>query len=278
MIKQILVISAIFYLFWACSEETPPPTDNFVVEAFITANAPVNDIKIKGTSPILSPEVTNAPLANAIINLSKSTGAFSLTYNASTERYEYTGVDLEILPGESFEIDIQVGNRNASGSTLVPSPPSNVNLTRQKLVIPQLALTLGLRDQIVDLFENERTTLSWTPVTEEKYFVVIEHRVAGLDPILPSAIPDEVKNLLGSFRFISEPSTDPNFDIIGVALETYGPHVAKVFTVNQEYVDLFENVEQDSRDLNEPPSNITNALGIFTAFAVDSVLFEVVRE
>ena len=42
--------------------------------------------------------------------------------------------------------------------------------------------------------------------------------------------------------------------------------------------ELFKNLEQDSRDLNEPPSNIVNAIGIFTAFALDSVFFEVNRE
>jgi hypothetical protein len=47
--------------------------------------------------------------------------------------------------------------------------------------------------------------------------------------------------------------------------------------VNKEYEDLFNNLEQDSRDLNEPPSNITGALGIFTAFAADSVFFEIVK-
>ncbi len=35
---------------------------------------------------------------------------------------------------------------------------------------------------------------------------------------------------------------------------------------------------QDSRDLNEPPTNIDGGLGVFSAFASDSVFFQVVRE
>ena len=95
---------------------------------------------------------------------------------------------------------------------------------------------------------------------------------------MPEQVPEEAKTLLASFRFISEPSQDSSFEIIGIALETYGRHVAKVYRVNKEYEDLFKNLEQDSRDLNEPPSNIVNAIGIFTAFALDSVFFEVNRE
>ena len=37
--------------------------------------------------------------------------------------------------------------------------------------------------------------------------------------------------------------------------------------MNQEYADLYEGRVQDSRDLNEPPSNILGGLGVFSAFA-----------
>jgi len=57
----------------------------------------------------------------------------------------------------------------------------------------------------------------------------------------------------------------------------YGTHKVTVYHVKEEYADLFENRTQDSRDLNQPPSNIENALGIFTGFASQSVFFEVVE-
>ena len=40
----------------------------------------------------------------------------------------------------------------------------------------------------------------------------------------------------------------------------------------------YENLEQDSRDLNEPPTNIVNGLGIFSAFNSMNVFFEVQKE
>jgi hypothetical protein len=61
-------------------------------------------------------------------------------------------------------------------------------------------------------------------------------------------------------------------------LETLGLHMAKVYRVNEEYAQLYENRIQDSRDLNEPPSNIRGGLGVLSAFNSDSVLFVVVRE
>jgi len=41
----------------------------------------------------------------------------------------------------------------------------------------------------------------------------------------------------------------------------------RVYKVNQEYADLFVFGTQDSRNLNEPLTNIKNGLGIFAGFS-----------
>ncbi len=202
---------------------------------------------------------------------------YPLRYDAAKRLYVYDQSDLDIVIGERYDLEVVVGNRSANASTIVPAQPSGLRLSESELVIPRLRFQFGLREQINELFFEGRLRLNWDAKEGEKYFVVIESRTNTPDPILPEQIPEEAKELLSSFRFISEPSEVPTFEIIGVALETYGLHVAKVFTVNEEYADLFDNIEQDSRDLNEPPSNINNALGIFTAFASDSIFFEIVR-
>ena len=63
-----------------------------------------------------------------------------------------------------------------------------------------------------------------------------------------------------------------------VLIKQYGLHRIKVFRVNEEYANLYESVEQDSRDLNEPLTNIKNGLGIFTAFSCETVFLNVVRK
>ena len=83
----------------------------------------------------------------------------------------------------------------------------------------------------------KRIKLEWSNLFEESFYVVIEDRVKDADivPILPDEVPKNAKELLNSFSFISEPSQETSFDIIGVALATYGLHVAKVYKVNKEY-------------------------------------------
>ncbi len=261
-------------------DEQKPVSDNFVIEAFLFAGEPVRNIKVKEIKPLIPEEqdTTERIITDATVILSEADQQYVLTFDPATGKYIYPGNEIDISTGDAFRLEVKAGDRVATSETIVPEKPEGVGLSENVIIIPQLTLNPGLRDQIIFLFSSERITLKWDNPLEESYFVVIERREMVLDPLLPEQVPEEAKTLLASFRFISEPSQDSTFEIIGIALETYGRHVAKVYRVNKEYEDLFKNLEQDSRDLNEPPSNIINAIGIFTAFASDSVFFDVVRE
>ena len=56
----------------------------------------------------------------------------------------------------------------------------------------------------------------------------------------------------------------------------YGSHKVTIYKVNEEYALLYEISEQDSRDLNEPYTNINNCLGIFSGFANQEFFFYVI--
>ena len=269
----IIFVSA----FFGCSELEQPNKNQFVVEGFITADFAIDDIKIKETVSI-NDSIQDIPISDATITVSSSNSSVGLQYNPDTQKYYDLVGDFKIEVGENYEIEVSANSTVATASTTVPEKPTGLTLTKSELTIPQLRLNFDLREEIEELFRTEYSVLTWDSVPGQSYFVVIETQEAVLDPILPEGVPEEAVELISSFRFISEPSETTAFIIFGVALETYGRHVAKVYSINQEYLDLFNATAQDSRDLNEPPTNITNGLGIFSAFAVDSVEFNVVRE
>ena len=76
-------------------------------------------------------------------------------------------------------------------------------------------------------------------------------------------------------RIVSQPTAADSSVVRILTLTHYGQHRLKLYRVNAEYADLYEGLEQDSRDLNEPPSNIHGALGVFSAFSADSAFFRV---
>jgi hypothetical protein len=261
-----------------CGELVPPNSKSFVVEAFITADETVTDIKIKETASLDVESPPDIPITTAEVMLVSEELELLLSYDEATGKYVDAGKDFSVSNFGQYSIEIVVDGIRATSSTVVPEKPTGLNLSDSVLIVPPLSLSFQLPEQIQRLFNEERSTLTWDSEPGRSYFVVIETQEEEIDAILPPEIPEESTELLQSFRFISEPSEQNSFDIIAIALETYGKHVAKVYTVNEEYVELFNSATQDSRDLNEPPTNIRGALGIFTAFAVDSLEFELRRE
>lgn len=263
----------------SCSSEEEDSQPFYVVEAFIYSGEPVDDIRIKELTPLDSGSDASAPLiSDAIVTLIKQGNSFSLSFDNETGKYYYPGADLSIETGDFVRLEVEANGRSSFGETIVPLIPDSVRKDIDNLIVPELTVSLQLRDMIIDLFEKARLAVEWDNTQRDFHYIVIEDREEVIDPILPEIVPEEAKELLSSFRFISEPTENTSFDVVGVALETYGTHVAKVYRVNQEYADLFQNDTQDSRDLNAPPTNMIGAFGIFSAFAGDSVVFEVVRE
>jgi hypothetical protein len=117
-------------------------------------------------------------------------------------------------------------------------------------------------------------TASWDNPNGEQFYMVVENVTEATDPIFPQQVLDALEDL----RFVSEPTDDDELVFLGGSLITFGTYSVSVFHVNEEYAALFDNTTQDSRDLNEPPSNVVNALGIFSAFNSQTAFFEVVRE
>ncbi len=260
-----------------CSKEYEPHPQRLVVEAFLFTGLPSTDISVKQMKSIEG-DGAEQFLPGANVTLTRATNVFPLTFNPSTSRYEYEGgAPLSVSSGDTFKIQVTLGEQSANAVTIVPQAPTGIQISSSTIRIPQINYDFSLADQVRDLFETARLGLTWDNPDNGIYFVVIESRATSIDPILPSQLPQQLKDLLSTFRFISSPTNIPTFEIVGVALETYGRHVAKVYRVNPEYDALFNNPPQDSRDLNEPPTNITNGVGIFSAFASDSVFFEVTR-
>ena len=76
-------------------------------------------------------------------------------------------------------------------------------------------------------------------------------------------------------RIVQRPTAADSSIVRLLVLTHFGNHRLKLYRINDEYADLYEGLNQDSRDLNEPPSNIHGALGVFSAFSADSTFFEV---
>jgi len=227
--------------------------DNFVIEAFLYGGETIDDIKLKTTYTLDAPEDLSEPITNASVILQKDGIAYELESSADQGFYNYNGNDLTVSSGDKFQIEVNFNNRIATAQTTIPSPPTGVAIDVAIASIPRITVLnpsalLQLRQALSDLLIN----VTWDNPNDDWHYIVVENIEAIQDAIFPA-------------------------QLIGAGLRHYGTHKVTVYRVNQEYADIFENRTQDSRDLNEPPSNIDNALGIFTGFESESVFFEIVE-
>lgn len=99
-----------------------------------------------------------------------------------------------------------------------------------------------------------------------------------IEPVDPARQLLQQDSIPRVFQFVSRPILGDSARISDGQISYSGRHRVMIYRVNKEYADLFRSREQDSRQLNEPLTNIVNGLGIFTAVNSDSVFFTVLRK
>jgi len=272
--RRILLYSLISITVFSCNPVPEPEANNYVVEAYLFAGEQVREVTIKTLVPLSEPEGKSEIIEVANVVLKKEGATFTLSYNAGTKRYIYTGSDLQITPEDVLDIEIDVNGRIATANTIVPTVPVGIQISKTEMVIPKI--NSGADFITGNPLEDAELTVNWSNPSGELHYAVVEFRSFLLKPILPGDVQKVVDGILEDFAIITVPSTDTVLTVSGALLPSYGPYMVKIYKVNQEYADLYDSETQDSRDLNDPPSNIINARGIFSAFASDSISFEVI--
>jgi hypothetical protein len=251
----------------------PEEVELVVVEAFLFAGEPIDDIRLTETVP-LSDTIDAPPINDASVMLYKNGISYTLVSTGDSGYYAYPGDDLSIMAGDTISIEISYSGAVATGETVVPEAPVGVGIDRDTLFVPEFGFGGGRPPGGGFDSGNSQLAANWENPDRLLHYVVIE----SLEDSAETIIPEDFQRFAGRFRLVAPPTENDYHFINMMELETLGQHVAKVYRVNDEYAQLYENRTQDSRDLNEPPSNITGGLGVFSAFNSDSVLFEVVRE
>ncbi len=249
--------------------------DLAVIEAFLFAGEPVENIRITSTIPFSGTDTVATPINDAEIRLIKNEVAYTLQASGSDGNYFYPGDDLEVEAGDHFRLEMDYLGQRATAETDVPPPPISVSMESTIMEVPSFNFGGGPpppRGGGGGLIDN-RLIVTWNNSADLLHYVVVN----GLEENHESIFPDFIGQRIGRFRFISEPNRNNFFEINLLVLEGLGSHEARVYRVNQEYADLYDSRTQDSRDLNEPPNNIDGALGVFSAFNSIAIPFEVIR-
>jgi hypothetical protein len=200
-----------------------------------------------------------------------------LEYSVSDESYTYKD-NIDIVSGKTYGIEVVVDGRTATAQTIVPTKPLGLRMSANKIIVPPLKISRALPDILANLFENARTDVRWDNPNNENHYLTIKYVGEEEDPIFSDEIPGAVGDFFSNFSLQSEPTQGESYNVICMSLKNYGKYKVSLYKINDEYMSLFDSEVQDGTELNEPPSNIINAFGIFSAFASDTTSFEIVRK
>ncbi len=271
--KKILIYLLFILIFsQACTDETVeiPFTNTIVVAGYLYAGEPVSNIKITRLIPFNTDSTEVFYINDAEIDIIHQDISYRLVLSeGDSGYYHYPGEDLQIIAGEHYEFRMNYYNQEITAQTIVPNKPEEISISTEEIFIEPIYEFYDMRNRnMIDV------DITWKNDIGEYYYLLIDNIETDPFPIDVNGILD---GFVGgkNFSFITQPTQLDVYRLRGMTLQQYGTHRAKVYKVNQAYADLYESSEQDSRNLNEPLSNINNGLGIFTSFNSNSIFFEV---
>lgn len=271
-----VAVACASFILGACSNEpiAPVESDLVVIEAFLFAGEPVTEIRVTQTIPLSSADKTPVPINDATVRLVRDDVVYELVATGTDGYYEDPG-NIQVNVGDRFRIEVSYQGTVASGETTVPPPPAGMALSSGIVYAPTFGGGRGRQRGGPGFNDPEQElAVTWSNPDRLLHFLVVE----SLDDTAEPIVPDQIRDRIGTrFRFVSMPTDDDAAPINALTLEFLGEHRVRLYRINTEYAQLYENRTQDSRDLNEPPSNILNGLGVFSAFASDSAFFTVLR-
>lgn len=251
--NRLIYIALLSLLVFSCKDEEIEANDSLLLEGYIFEGRPVDNIRVARLGGFGETE-ENIPVNDAIVAIIYK-GEFYLLDNSGegNGRYVYNGNDLPIISGDRYDIAVLHDNDTLFGATTVPPRPTGLAQSSNIIQTDPFA-----QDSVSIVTVWNQNHDFWSPV-----IISMEENA--------EEIPFN-----DQFRFsFSTPAPETFFEINRIHLSYYGQNALVVYSVNSEYVILFDS--ENPENFFESPTNIINGFGIFTAFSSDSLFFEVVK-
>lgn len=244
-----------------CGSDIAAPftDDRLVVQAYLYAGETVTDVRITAVLPLGATDSTAPPINDAVVVLARGGVRYTLAPSpGDSGYYHYPGDDLVVATGDVFDLEVTARGVMVTARTTVPPRPDAIELSATEF-------------RVDGLWVSESVIVRWPNPERAWYFITHRNSEPDPEPIFDGTI------IIRPGLIVSEPTTADSAVINAFSLRHFGRYDVTLHRVNEEYVHLYMSADQDTRDLNEPVTNIQNGIGIFTAFSSRAAAFTVVR-
>lgn len=257
--------------FVSCEEsDTVAAIDELSVEAFLHPGEPIDSVKFGRVIPLDSTNIVAAPDDLEALILLENGEQIPLFYSGVEGIYQ--NLDYIIEDSSLYALEVSYNDKIIKAETFIPSAATNATLSsttisRQKISDISDLLNMDIPDPI---------EVNWEGKSGDYYFVhvrSIEESPEVINTLFEDGQAPALPNLL------TEP-TIQSFYAINSFLDIthFGWYEVVIYTVNPEYVALYEDNSSGSGSLNEIRTNVQNGFGIFTGINSRKLFFEVKKQ
>jgi hypothetical protein len=275
--KKIFLLALLISILLSCEKLSNSNNDNqLVLNGYLYQDEKVDSIHLVKSIPLSSQDTVYEPVVGAKATITWNNQDYVLN-DILNGYYSYTGDDLHIISGETYSINIDYNGLVLTSSTKVPRKTTIAPIS-DNIILIDTVRTFGPQQGAGNT--DSELHFTWDNPDQNYFYVVIESSDTTAGSIVMGG-SDNFPGFPGGginpgvFRLRSQPFIGSSYTVNSRILTNYGKHVLKVYSVNQEYANLYENRTQDSRSLAEPVTNVINGLGIFTAFSYTEATFYV---
>jgi hypothetical protein len=265
--KNILLIFLIVLLIGCETEETIYQTTKSrpVFECFINPETDSVQVKIFEIIPYhIEDDTISDPISGLEVWLSTGTSdTFMLDENTSGT-YEISLTEMGAAPRDSLFLETSIDGYIITAQSWLPPKPVDVTISDDAIYFDS--------DNPMGMISNDNITVSWENEEEAYYYVSILNIEDDPEPV--NDMFEEMEEDMPKMQQ-APPSVADQYEVRRRNLMYFGTYRIVVFRVNAEFANLFDNPTMSSVTLTEPPSNLENGLGIFTAYSTDTVYLEV---
>lgn len=276
-IYAMVLLLAVACTFNACTPEEGEilDTQTAVVQAYLYAGQPVDSVRITQSYAYIRDDSTLRTLDDLQVQISDGTHTYPLV---SKGNGYYVQPDLIIASEKTYTLQFNWNNHTVSAQTYVPSQREAAISTP---AVSMTKITSGSGFNPGSPEAVDPIDVSWSNPENEYYYVVIKNLEESPEYI-NDFLAEREQHFPGGFRrfiFIGRPQISARYTIDPRReLTQFGRYAVMVYRVNPEYAALYAVSGSSSQSITQPPTNVTNGLGIFTGVSSDTLYFEVKKK
>ncbi|TZF81325.1 DUF4249 family protein [Pedobacter sp. BS3] len=247
----------------ACKKTDTVDMDNYnkpAVEAYLVPGKAV-EVKVYEQKALQDTSAYGQPISGLQLTVSDGTQNYTLT---ETTAGVYTIDDAQFVKeGTTYTLAFIYLGKEISAQTTVPGKPQGFTLSADTFEIPSFGWST------VDTFKTIQVT--WNNPDAAYHVLVFRNQDAYPTPVGFGSIEN------GNYHVEINAEQTSSYEIQPMTFRYLGHYKAILYRVNKEYIDMLDNNGTSSQNLTNPPTNVKNGLGIFTAMQADTLDLNVVK-